>query len=449
MKDKIAAKVSVLRSQEQEQRAKERAAKLDLNYINLLGVSIDWQDVELIKENLAKKYQTGVIARLGKKIKLGTTNPELAKKIKLANFEIELYLISEKSLNKILDTYKEIPHKVQKEEIQISKEKNLKKLDNKPVSELLNVILSSAIAQKASDIHFEPAKEKARIRFRLDGILKDMAEINSKNYQAIAARLKLLAKLKINITNIPQNGRLSIILPGLTIDARLSVLPGPQGESISLRLLDPRVMSLGLEELGLNKKHLEILKQELKRPHGMILVTGPTGSGKTTTLYACLMEIHKPGIKIITIEDPIEYRLGGIVQTQIDENYSFAAGLKNILRQDPDIILIGEIRDKETAETALHAALTGHLVFSTLHTNDASGAIPRLIDLGIKPEIIDPAINLIIAQRLVRRKAKGRVGIFEMLKPGEKLAIAMRQDGLEKVKQGITTKEEIDQVTSQ
>lgn len=461
MRDKITAKVKVLQSQEQEKRAQDKARKLDLPYLDLKSISINWEDVGLLKKEIVQRNKTGVIVRIGKKIKLGTLNPKLAQeiiaKLKTKHFIAEIFIISEKSLQKILETYDDIPVESAKEEIIITKIKNLDelkdKLKDKTASDLLSLILGSALTERSSDVHFEPSEESVRIRFRIDGILRDITEISKNDYQMVLSRLKILAKLKLNITNIPQNGRLRIGSNDLDIDLRLSVLPGPHGESISLRLLDPRIMTLGLEELGLNKGHLEILKKELKRPNGMILVTGPTGSGKTTTLYACLMEIHQPGIKIITLEDPVEYRLGGIVQTQVSEEYSFSEGLKNILRQDPDVILVGEIRDQQTAATALNAALTGHLVFSTLHANNAKGAIPRLIDMGIKPEVIGPALNLVIAQRLIRRKNKGRIGIFEMIKVGEnikniKIISSMYEDGLAKIKTGITSKEELNRVMS-
>ena len=321
----------------------------------------------------------------------------------------------------------------------------------------------------------------------VDGVLTDVLKLDNRLTAVITSRLKVLSNLKLNISNVPQNGRFSILRNNEKIDIRTSVLPGPFGESISLRILNANIIPLNLKELGLNEKHLKTALQELHRPNGLILVTGPTGSGKTTTLYAAIKELHTPEVKIITLEDPIEYQLAGIVQTQINRkgDYTFALGLKNILRQDPDIILIGEIRDAEAGSTALNASLTGHMVLSTLHTNDAIGAIPRLIDIGIKPEVIAPALNLIIAQRLVRKICqncqgkkclkchktgyRGRIGIFELLQVDDdiqKLILSdtapstidikkmvlkkgfkpMREDGLAKVKAGITSQSEVDRV---
>jgi type II secretory ATPase GspE/PulE/Tfp pilus assembly ATPase PilB-like protein len=239
---------------------------------------------------------------------------------------------------------------------------------------------------------------------RLDGILHDVLIFDFKIYQTLLSRIKLLSGLKLNVTDRPQDGRFTILLKGATIEIRASTLPAEYGESIVLRLLNPKSL-IEMEKLGLRKDLIKIFEREIKKPNGMIIVTGPTGSGKTTTLYAILKRINMPEIKIITIEDPIEYHLEGISQTQVDpaKGYDFARGLKSIMRQDPDVILVGEIRDLETAEIACQAALTGHLVFSTLHTNDAAGAVARLVDLGVRPVSIAPAINMVVAQRLPRR----------------------------------------------
>jgi type II secretory ATPase GspE/PulE/Tfp pilus assembly ATPase PilB-like protein len=272
-------------------------------------------------------------------------------------------------------------------------------------TDIVNIIFSAATALKASDVHFEPEKGDALLRLRLDGLLYDVIRLPHDIYNDILGRIKLIAGLKLNVVDVPQDGRFTIIRDGDEIEVRASTVPSEYGETAVLRLLDPKAVALNLEDLGLRSDDMDIAAKELKKPNGMVLVTGPTGSGKTTTLYAFLKKVHNPGLKTITIEDPIEYHLAGIEQTQVDPKagYDFASGLRSILRQDPDIILVGEIRDLETAEVAMHAALTGHLVFSTLHTNDAAGAVPRLIDMGIKPAIIGPALNLIVAQRLVRR----------------------------------------------
>ena len=286
----------------------------------------------------------------------------------------------------------------------------------KEVTEILEIILGGAIFLDASDIHIEPEEEKAKLRIRIDGVLHDVMLFNLKSYNALLSRIKLLSGIKLNITDRPQDGRFTILLKetmaaetsrGSVIEIRTSTLPAEHGETIVLRILNPKSL-IEIESLGLRKNIAEIFNKEIKRPNGMIIVTGPTGSGKTTTLYAVLKRINKPEIKIITIEDPVEYHLEGLSQTQVDPSrgYTFANGLRSIMRQDPDVVLVGEIRDKETAEIALQAALTGHLVFSTLHTNDAAGAVARLVDLGVRPVSIAPAINMVVAQRLPRKVCK-------------------------------------------
>ena len=286
---------------------------------------------------------------------------------------------------------------------------NLSDLKNRilktATTETLELLSGGAISSGASDIHFEPEEKSIRLRFRIDGVLEDIMNLNKNDYPAILNRIKLMAGLKINIHDSPQDGRFTIKKEKGDIEARTSVLPGAYGESAVMRLLNPQTLKKNLEELGMREELLAEIKKQLKKTTGSILTTGPTGSGKTTTLYAFVNFVNKPGIKIVTIEDPIEYRIEGISQTQVepDKGYSFANGLRSIVRQDPDVILVGEIRDSETTEIVMHAALTGHLVFSTLHTNDAAGTIPRLIDLGTKPQVIAPAINLAMAQRLVRK----------------------------------------------
>lgn len=286
-------------------------------------------------------------------------------------------------------------------------QEELKRNLNKNTSEFLNMIMAGGVAIGTSDIHIEPSEESAKIRIRIDGVLQDVIKLNRERYKDILSRIKLLSGVKLNVEKKPQDGRFTILYPGEekkhAIEIRMSSLPSEHGETIVMRILDPRKL-ITIEKLGLRPKLAKTFKREINKPNGMIIVTGPTGSGKTTTLYAFLKAIRNPGIKIVTIEDPIEYHLDDISQTEVDPNkgYDFANGLRAIVRQDPDVILVGEIRDLETASIGLQAALTGHTVFSTLHTNDAAGAIPRLQALGEKPVNIAPAINIIIAQRLVR-----------------------------------------------
>ncbi|MCH8048611.1 type II/IV secretion system protein [Patescibacteria group bacterium] len=269
---------------------------------------------------------------------------------------------------------------------------------------LLLTLLGSAVLLSVSDLHLEAEEQGVKLRARVDGMLQDVAFLSQKTYEPLLSRIKLLSLIKLNVSDRPQDGRFTFLFKeSLPIEIRVSSLPSEHGESIVLRLLNPKSLK-AIKDLGLRKDLLSLFQKEIKKPNGMLLVTGPTGSGKTTTLYAFLKEVQNPEIKIITIEDPIEYRLEGISQTQVTgKEYTFASGLRAIVRQDPDVILVGEIRDQETASIALQAALTGHLVFSTLHTNDAAGTIARLLSLGADPVNVSAALSLIIAQRLVRK----------------------------------------------
>jgi len=287
----------------------------------------------------------------------------------------------------------------------------------KRVTDILEILLGGAIKLEASDLHLEPKEKQARLRTRVDGLLQNVMVLDLETHRKILNRIKLLSEIKLNITDRPQDGRFSILINKSSIEIRASTLPAEYGESIVLRILNPKSL-IELETLGLRKDLLKTLNKEARRPNGMIIVTGPTGSGKTTTLYALLKKIRKPEIKIITIEDPIEYHLKGISQTQVHpaKGYDFASGLKSIMRQDPDVILVGEIRDLETVKTALQAALTGHLVLTTLHTNDAAGTVARLTSLGAKTVNIGPAINVAIAQRLIRKTCE-KCSQFEKIPP--------------------------------
>ncbi len=294
-------------------------------------------------------------------------------------------------------------------------------------SKIIGIILGGGVTLGTSDVHIEPEENSAKIRIRLDGMLYDVISFPQKPYQSLLSRIKLVSGIKLNIKDRAQDGRFSFIIeeiiekkvtPELVIEIRVSIIPTEHGESIVLRILNPKSL-VEIKKLGLRKDLSNLFEKEIKKPNGMIIVTGPTGSGKTTTLYAFLRKIQRSEIKIITIEDPIEYRIKGISQTQVvpRKEYNFASGLRAIVRQDPDIILVGEIRDLETTEIALQAALTGHLVFTTLHTNDAAGTIIRLVNLGADPISIGPAINMIVAQRLIRKVCQKCV---KMISPGLK-----------------------------
>ncbi|MBU1179056.1 GspE/PulE family protein [Patescibacteria group bacterium] len=424
-------KLEQIREREEEDVTKILSEKYKIPYLDLSEMTIDLDYLKIIPEQQAREAKMAVFQGVGKKIQVATQNPklELAQNI-LKNLEekyqIQTFLVSLSNLEKAWKKYKEVPEFVElrKGIIDVSPERieefssqttSLEKLKeifnqsvtskkNRSISELIEIMLGGALAMDASDIHIEPQENKVKVRFRFDGVLHDILEFNPQPYQLLISRIKLVSEMKLNIKDQAQDGRFSIKVKGLEIEVRSSIIPSPYGESIVMRILNPKSINVPLEALGIHPDLLEIIKKEIKKPNGMILTTGPTGSGKTTSLYTFLKEVNSPSVKIITIENPIEYHLTGITQTQTrGKNYTFASGLRSILRQDPDIIMVGEIRDLETAETALNAALTGHLVLSTLHTNDAAGIIPRLIELGANPATIAPAINLALAQRLVRK----------------------------------------------
>lgn len=424
--NELERKLKKIQEKELEEKTLALAEKTGLPYLDLTTLPIQKEVFEIIEESEARAGNLVLIARLGKTLKAAVLNPEdektknLIEKLKQNGFEVKVYVISQKSIDYALDFYKNrLKTKEAKLEqaglgggkiSEIEKEiKNLPDLKNKiskvATTEILEILFAGAMAFHSSDIHFEPAEKGVRLRFRIDGILQDVFSLEKKDYPAILNRIKLTAGLKINIHDAPQDGRFTLKISNADIEVRVSALPGAYGENMVMRLLNPQTLKKNLEELGMSMELLEEIKKQLKKTTGSILTTGPTGSGKTTTLYTFVNFVNKPGIKIITIEDPIEYRIEGISQTQVepDKGYSFANGLRSIVRQDPDVILVGEIRDSETTEIVMHAALTGHLVFSTLHTNDAAGTIPRLIDMGTKPQVIAPAVNLAMAQRLVRK----------------------------------------------
>lgn len=414
---------------EEEALSMQRAERAGLPYINLMGFPVDTDALGLIPEEKSKEAKVVAFWQQGRDVRLGAIDPtssavkaietELVDKY---GYHIRRFLISPHSLDIAMNLYWTTSSKDNEEtgqgHMQLAEEemdifeqeiKNIKALGSRitelPTTEVLSTIVAGAVKTKSSDIHIEPTEDYARLRYRIDGVLQDITDFSLDGYKKILSRVKVLARLKLNVHKIPQDGSFILHCVDTTIDIRVSILPGGNGENIVMRLLDRNMSVVDVKELGMKQRDLDLILETLKKPDGMILNTGPTGSGKTTTLATLVKLKNKPEIKAITLEDPIEYRISGVEQTQVDESagYTFASGLRSILRQDPDIILIGEIRDTDTAETAMHAALTGHLVFSTLHTNDAPGAIPRLIDMGVQPFIIAPAMNTIIAQRLVRR----------------------------------------------
>lgn len=413
-------KIKTLWQESKEREAQRFAQDNNLLYIDLRKAPVETSALSIIPEEEARKTNIIPFQKIGNQIKLAVLDPFNAEtirtieKIKEEKYKIVVYVVTEESLNWAWRNYAFV-HQRQKELsnfIEITSIKSIEfsnlhqellSIPTEEVTSLVSFILKSAVEIDASDIHIEPQEDYALIRFRIDSVLYDVAEIEKNKLRGINQRLKLLSGLKLNIENISQNGRFTIQNNKDFIDVRASSLPGPNGEFLVFRLLNPKRAAFGLKDLGVDQKSIDIFNHALSAPNGMILITGPTGSGKTTTLYAFLKNKISPGIKIITIEDPIEYRLIGVNQTQTSKKYDFANGLKSILRQDPDIIMIGEMRDEETVKTAIQASLTGHLVFSTLHTNEASGTIARLVELGANTQILPNALKLIIAQRLIRR----------------------------------------------
>ncbi len=421
---KLKEKEEELKVKETERAVSGKAQALGLPFINLIGTPISQEALKLVPEATAGELRAACFVYDGKNILMATTEPTdkvLALKDELAKKYFSgarLYLVSDHSFDYLLNCYRNLP-KVSKviKGVVIGEEdllryrdqfRNFKELEEKinssGTTEIVTIIIASAIQLDASDVHIEREEKDVKVRFRVDGILHDAAMLKEEAWAKVISRLKLLTGVKINIANKPQDGRMSIFLKGDRLDIRASFLPTSYGgESVVMRLLQSSKVGLDLSDLGLTGDAFERLKKQIERPNGMVITTGPTGSGKTTTLYAAMKKLNSPEVKIITIEDPIEYQLSGVNQSQTTEVYTFAKALRSIVRQDPDIIMVGEIRDLETADTAIQAALTGHLVLSTIHTNDAAGAIPRFLSLGVKPFLLAPAINAIIGQRLIRR----------------------------------------------
>ncbi|MBU3964470.1 GspE/PulE family protein [Patescibacteria group bacterium] len=392
----------------------------------IISQDIPGDVLELIPQDSAEHYKMVPLEKKQNMLEVAMVYPEDLKAQEALNFlarqrgfNYRVSLITLSSFQNFLKKYqnlgREVKTALQELERQLqpgrqdsalkTKEEIVQKRSEAPISKTVAVILKHAVEGRASDIHIEPMPGRSRIRFRLDGILHSSLFLPQEVHPSIVARIKIISKLKIDETRIPQDGRFSVNMNNQNIDFRVSTFPTTLGEKVVMRVLNPDLRVSTFEELGLVGRNLEILKKAAKRPYGMILSTGPTGSGKTTTLYVVLDSVNKEGVNIITLEDPVEYFISGVSQSQVkpEIGYSFATGLRHVLRQDPDIIMVGEIRDNETAELATHAALTGHLVLSTVHTNNALGAIPRMIDLGVRAFLLPSSTNAIIAQRLVRR----------------------------------------------
>ena len=430
--DKQNKKLNDLLKKEEEDLVQSLSAKYGIEYINLATSNITTDALRLIDETVARDAKIAAFGLIDKKLKIAVRNPddpkiiEIVEGLKNKGYIPTLYITSTTDLEKAWTNYKDLSFAMESKAgtLDISSEEIgalIEKAKGLPtvvsilqntltlkksyrISRILETIIAGAMGTGASDIHLEPEEEFIRLRYRLDGVLVEVITFDKETYNLVLSRIKLLSGLKLNIKKDSQDGRFSVNIGDRDIEIRTSVLPGAYNESVVMRILDPKSISVPLEALGIPDKLIGILLKAIDLPNGMILTTGPTGSGKTTTLYAFLKKVKDPGIKIITIEDPIEYHLPGIVQTQTnDKGYTFLEGLRAAVRQDPDIIMVGEIRDNETAAIAINSALTGHLVFSTLHTNDAAGTFPRLVDLGINPKILTSALTISLAQRLVRK----------------------------------------------
>ncbi|MDP8212755.1 MAG: ATPase, T2SS/T4P/T4SS family [Candidatus Zapsychrus exili] len=477
--------------------------QMDVPHIELENYLIDSKVIELIPEELARKHQLIPILKIGKSLTCAMVDVfniyALDEVVMKTGLMIEPAIATEQEIKKALDDHytvqgsmAEIINSIDKEKLEIADGDviDLAKLkdigEEPPVVKLVNTMITQAIREGVSDIHVEPEEDSLKVRFRIDGILHKR-ESPPKHFQAaIISRLKILADMNISERRKPQDGRFHMKMENRQIDVRVSTVPTVNGENVVLRLLDTSNIVLGLDQIGFGEEILNSYRDLLHKPNGIILVTGPTGSGKTTTLYASLNTINTSDKGIVTIEDPVEYRLAGIRQIQVDHHadLTFANGLRSILRQDPDVIMVGEIRDLETAEIAIQAALTGHLVFATLHTNNSAGAVTRLLDIGVEPFLLSSSIIGVIAQRLIRTICceckgegckscletgyKGRIGIYELMVPNEEIKQLMmdrasmesiykasvssgmkslRDDGMDKVEKGVTRKEEVLRVT--
>lgn len=548
LKISLDEQLAKIRREAEEKDAQNRASKAGVQYFNLATTPVQIDALKLLPEKEARRFKVAPFQFKEKEVALAVLDPQsketknVVKKLEQKGYKLKLFTVSQSSLENVWKFYQYVPPPSEEITGKVTiAEKRIEELFQKltdlekvkqeildfdfrkfQTGQILEVVLAGALNNRASDIHFEAEEKAVRVRYRVDGLLHDvMTNLPSDVYKFIVSRIKLLSNLKLNVIDAPQDGRFTVVVTGKEIELRVSIIPSEFGETIVMRVLDPDSIKMTLPQLGLREDDLEIIKRELVSPNGMILNTGPTGSGKTTTLYAFLLSKLSPEIKIITIEDPIEYHLGGIEQTQVDSEagYDFAGGLRSLMRQDPDVILVGEVRDKETAEISIQAALTGHLVFSTIHANSAAGAIPRFLDLKIKPTSIGPALNLIIAQRLVRRLCehckteektsgelsgkikkflaelpkrvdksryepkiykpkgckkcgnigyRGRIAIFELMEVGDAIEgmispvvsegavfkqalkqgmVTMQQDGILKVMSGVTTFDEVENLT--
>lgn len=409
---------------DEEELVKVKALFFNVGYVDLREEHIPAETLNQIPEEAASHYKFVSFFSDDEKMKIAQLNFDDVKAQEALRFftwqkgkKIEEYICSESSFRNVFKQYhiintevkralEDIQSAIKKPREETSAAKNEEILTvEAPVSKIVDLILRSAVDARASDIHIEPVDGKLRVRNRVDGVLQTNSEFPESLQLSIVSRIKILSNLKIDEQRKPQDGRFQINLDGKLIDFRVSTLPTSRGEKIALRILDKDQGIQNLENMGMGIHYRELILENIKKPYGAILVSGPTGSGKSTTIYTLLSVLNQDGTNIITLEDPIEYYINGVNQSQIrpEIGYTFASGLRSILRQDPDVISVGEIRDKETAELVVHAALTGHLVLSTIHTNSAIGVIPRLVDMGVEPFLIASSLNCAVAQRLVKK----------------------------------------------
>src|SRR3989344_328624 len=404
--------------------AQAKGQAISMPYINLEGKQITMEILNILPQDLAENYQMLVFGKEGNKLQVGLVNPFNYKAVEAIeflarkkNFRISYFIISPISFELGYKGYESIKEQVG-EALDFAQAKfgpkageaeEVTKLDEivktAPVSKIVSVIIRHAIEGDASDIHIEPFIDKSRIRYRIDGILHTSIVLPIYVHAALVSRIKVISNLKIDETRIPQDGRIRLNIDGKDIDFRVSTIPLMGQEKVVMRVLESPDKAPTFADLGFLGNQLKLMEKDLKKPNGLYLVTGPTGSGKSTTLFSALSALNEEGVNISTLEDPVEYHIEGVNQSQVrsEVGFTFATGLRALLRQDPDIIMVGEIRDKETSELAVHAALTGHFVLSTLHTNDAIGAIPRFMDMGAEPFLLASTLNIIAAQRLVRK----------------------------------------------
>lgn len=422
----LTEKMDLIKLREKEEETARLAASIGVPYISLKGFPISPEAIVLLNEEQAVQMKAICFLSTGAELRLGAVDPKSQAIVDLAydlgerhKTNAVIYAISDESFKQGLRLYSMLPKitkaikGVQITEADLTKYQDQMKdvgaiaeiLNKANVTDVLAVIIAASVQLGSSDVHIEAEESGIVVRFRVDGMLQEIAKLEPSKWQKIINRIKLIASLKLNISDQAQDGRFTIFQKNKEIDVRTSTIPTAYGESVVMRLLNPDSISLAFEELGFRTPMLKKLNHEIEKPNGMIITTGPTGSGKTTTLYAILKRLNTKDVKIITLEDPVEYKVEGLNQSQIDtsKDYTFAKGLRSILRQDPDIVMVGEIRDIETAEIAIQASLTGHLMLSTIHTNDAAGAIPRFLSMGVKPYLLAPAMNAIMGQRLLRK----------------------------------------------